>query len=1134
MQKSFIDQTNWMIKSMRLSFKKISLCMKLCVLFLICSISLAYANDTYAQKTEFSITVTNQTVKSVLKEIENNSDFDFFFSNKYVDVDRIVSISTKNENVFKILDRLFAGTDVVYSVLDKKIILTKKGVSDQNELASVFEIDQTKHPISGKVLDSNGDPIIGANVLEKGTTNGTITDYDGNFSLEVRSNATLEVSFVGYKTQQIGVSGKNSLNITLAEDSEALDEVVVIGYGMMKKKDLTGAVSSVSGEKITAKNTPQLSSQLQGQIAGVQITRSSSDPSAGATIRVRGITTMSTNDPLVIVDGVPGNINDIASEDVKNIQVLKDAASAAIYGSRAAAGVILITTKRATNKDFKMSYNIEYGIDAATEKPRYANIVEWMKGYNEYRYNDGASSLYSAYSEDLINNYSSYRAQDPDSYPDTNWINLGLHKTTAHQRHAFSLSGGIDNIKTNFSLNYYNANALYDYKNYEKFNARSNNDWGISNWIHANVDLNLTYIHQRTPHNMEGSVMRDFMARSPLFNAYWTNGTYADAKDGDNPLAAHELGGPILGRSYKFSGKIQLDLTPIKNLTLSAVAAPTYYFYKGKNHRKKYTVYNISGNKVTGSGFGSTTVTETRNDTHSLTMQFYANYRIQLDRHSINGMVGYEDYSYNWENERAYRTNYNLVNFPYLNLGPEDYQYNSGSAGHNAYRSIFGRIMYSWADRYMLQANIRSDGSSRFAKGHRWGTFPSVSLGWVISEEPWFEKDGITNYLKIRASIGQLGNERIGSEFPYQAALTFGTGLLPNASTGSVDVVQTAYQTTYAFNNITWETTTTYGVGVDLIMLNNRLRFSGDYYYKKTTDMLLTIGFPSYFGYNSPENNAADMHTKGWDLESSWNDMIDKVKYGASFNISDYRSKMGCMADRQVINGNMITEKGSYYNEFYGYKSKGIILNNDAMYDTNGKKIPVLTNNDKAGCIQYTDIDGDGIITASNDRIRLGNSLPEYQFGGSLWAEWNNFDFNLSFQGIGHQNVYWNWAITPFNYQAYSCPSILIDSHWSPSNSDAENAKVKYPMLTSNLSNTFANSDFYIFNGKYLRVKNITLGYTIPSSFTKKFSINKLRLYFSANDLPAFSNYPKGYDPEWNQYSDLIMSSYIFGLNVTF
>ena len=584
------------------------------------------------------------------------------------------------------------------------------------------------------------------------------------FNISVAPGATLSISYIGYKPVEIKINSQNSYNITLEEDSEALDEVVVIGYGTARKIDLTGSTASLGGDKLQMKNTPQLANQLQGQMAGVQVTRSSGDPNSGATIRVRGVTTLSTNDPLVIIDGVPGTLGDIAPEDVKDIQVLKDAASAAIYGSRAAAGVILVTTKRARNKEFHLSYNMEYGIDAATTKPKFANAVQWMKGYNELAYNDGASSLNSAYSEDLINNYAQLRAENPDLYPDTDFMGLGLNNTTHHQRHSLSLSGGTEKLKTNFSLNYYESEALYDNKDYERFNVRSNNDYTINNWIHANVDVNLLYSKQNSPHNgAGGSIMKDLMFSSPLYNAYWADGRYADGKDGDNPIAYHNLSGNNRGEYYRVGGKLQLDLTPIKDLTLTAVASPRYTFDKKKDHKMAYDVYRISGDPISGGGYSTTSLSETRDDTYSLTMQFYANYKFQIQRHSIGLMAGYEDYTYKWENEGASRTNFTLDNFPYLDLGPEDYQFNSGKAGHNSYRSIFGRIMYSWADRYMLQANIRSDGSSRFAEGHRWGTFPSVSVGYRVSEEPFMEGFIGLSELKIRASYGVAGNNSIGN-----------------------------------------------------------------------------------------------------------------------------------------------------------------------------------------------------------------------------------------------------------------------------------------------------------------------------------------------------------------------------------
>lgn len=1077
-----------------------------------------------ANAQNITLRMSNVTVKQAMDELKSKSGYSFVFSSQDVDTHKNITVESDNQPLGHVISQIVAGQGLAYTIEGKTIILRKASAPSAQQ--------QANKRITGVVKDANGEPVIGANIVVKGTTNGTITDMDGNFVLDVPAGAILHVSYIGYSDKEIPVGSQTALAISLAEDSQALDEVVVIGYGTARKIDLTGSTSSLGGEKLRVKSSPQLSTQMQGQMAGVQITRTSGDPSAGSSIRVRGVTTLSTNDPLVIVDGVPGSLMDIAPEDVKDIQVLKDAASAAIYGSRAAAGVILVTTNRAKDKEFHLSYNMEYGIDKATTVPKFANAVQWMQGYNELTYNDGASSPYSSYSEDFLNSYMQNRLTDPDRYPDTDFMSLGLKNHTNHQRHSLSLTGGTDKLKTNFSLNYYDADALYRNKSYERINVRSNNDYQINSWIHANVDVNLMYAKSLAPHSLEGSSMGDLMYRSPIYNVYWSDGRYADGKDGDNPIALNQLGGQNKIENFKVGGKFQLDITPVKNLVLTAIAAPTYTFTKGKDHKTRYDVYRISGDVIPGTGYANTSVEEQRNDTRSLTMQFYANYNFKIYRHSVGVMAGYEDYSYEWENEGASRLNYNLNNFPYLNLGPEDFQYNSGSAGHNAYRSVFGRVMYSWADRYMFQANVRSDGSSRFASGHRWGTFPSVSAGWVISEEFWFNKKTI-NYLKLRGSIGQLGNERIGSEFPYQARLSFGSGFIPNAASGGADVVQTAYQSDYAFRTLTWETTTTYGVGADIALLNNRLRGSLDWYYKKTSDMLMQVGFPSYFGYNAPQNNAADMNTKGWDLEISWSDQIDDFRYGVSFNLSDYRSRMGYMADRQNISSRKITEEGSYYNEWYGYKSMGVILNEDAMME-NGQKIPVLTNNDKAGNIRYVDIDGDGKITASNDRVRLGNSLPEMQYGGSLWAEWKNFDFNLSFQGIGHQLSYWNWPVSPFLFQAYSCPANLIESHWSPLASDAENAKAKYPKLTTNDANIYAASDFWLFNGAYMRVKNITLGYTIPSDITKKFHVDRLRFYFSANDLPAFSKYPKGYDPEWNRFSDLLMSSYIFGLNVSF
>ena len=477
-----------------------------------------------------------------------------------------------------------------------------------------------------------------------------------------------------------------------------------------------------------------------------------------------------------------------------------------------------------------------------------------MDGANEMKFNDGSGNRYSDYAKDFLDSYLANHEKDPDNYPNTNWDSY-LRKNWGHQRHSFNLTGGTEKLKTNVSLNYFKSDDILEKARYDKYNIRTANDYQINSWIHASADIALIYSKNDTP---SGSV-NSYIQKAPIYACYWADGELADAKDGDNPYAETLLHGHNLGENFKMTGKIQLDLTPVKGLTITAAAAPNFSFYKGKSHSKFYKMRRLDGSYVSSA---KTSVSESRNDSRSLTMQFYANYKLLLGNHSFGAMAGYEDYTYMWENNGSSRNNYTLDNYPYLNLGPADYQFNSGNAGHNAYRSGFGRLMYSFANRYLLQANFRADGSSRFAKSNRWGYFPSFSAGWVISEEPFFNNQGFMNFLKLRASWGKLGNERIGSEFPYQALLTFSTNpRIPNNKTGVNDIAQTAAQITYAVNDISWETTTTYGAGVDMSMFNSRLRLSYDWYYKKTEDMLLTIGFPSYFGYNAPENNAADMFT---------------------------------------------------------------------------------------------------------------------------------------------------------------------------------------------------------------------------------------------------------------------------------
>ena len=1107
--------------------KKARRIMKITTLLLIgiiCSLSAS----TYAKDYRISINKSNSSIIEILREIESNSEFTFFFNDNRVDVNKTVTVSADNASLEEVLRQIFRNTGYKYQIIDKQVL-----IKAADNTTSSTGVQQSRKTVTGTIVDESGEPIIGANVVEKGTTNGTITDAQGRFSLDVAFNATLVVSYIGYVQNEISVGNQSSVSLTLKEDTEILDEVVVIGYGTARKGDLTGPISSVSGASLTERSTQQLSTAMQGQISGVEVTRSSGSPGSSATVRVRGVTTLSTNDPLVIIDGVPGSLNDVVASDVETMSVLKDAASASIYGSRAAAGVILITTKRAKQNKFQLNYTYEYSIDKPTTKPTNGNVIDWMNVQNEIKYNDGAKDPYSQYSQETINSWLTKNATDPYHYPNTDWVDLLLKETTSHQQHTLSMSGGTDKLQSKFSFNYQTADGYYKYKSYERYAGRVNNDYKINSWIRANIDLDFSTSKSVSPATIN-PVYWAYLA-SPYYNAYWEDGSYADVKSGANPLAMLNEGGTANTNYYKFGGKASLQLTPVKGLTLSAVFSPRYTFTNGKTFTKAVNVYYEDGTAIQAQSNKSTSLSETRNNTQSRTYQFYANYQNKWGDHSLNAMAGYEAYKYKWENEGASRTNYELDTYPYLNIGPEDYQYNSGSAGHNAYESIFGRVMYSFKNRYMLQANVRADGSSRFASSSRWGVFPSVSAGWVLSEESWFPKNTVLNHLKLRGSIGSLGNERIGSEFPYQASISFGNSYMYDKGSQSVTAVQNAAQVYYAFSDITWETTTTYDIGVDVNLLDNRLNFTGDYYYKKTSDMLLTLGFPSYAGFSAPSQNAGDMHTRGWEFDVSWRDQIEDVSYGVSFNLSDYRSKMGYLGDKRTISGNKIYEEDSYYYEWYMYKTDGLFVTDADLYDPDGNKYPTLTKNDKAGNIKYVDVNEDGVINA-DDKVRLGNSLPEFQYGGNLFLGWKDLDFSLSFQGVGHQNVLFNSAwIQPLKEQWGAVPSLVLGNYWSQHNTEEQNRNAKYPRLTyTNTTNTYTGSDYWLFNGAYFRVKNITLGYTLPSKWMNKLSVRGLRVYASVNDLPAISHYPKGWDPEVGSTSDFISMSITFGANIKF
>ena len=993
--------------------------------------------------------------------------------------------------------------------------------------------------VSGTVLSEEGESVIGAGVVVKGTLNGTTTDIDGKFSLSVPSDkSVLEISFMGYVTEEVALNGRNAIKVVLKEDKNLLDEVVVVGYGTVKKKDLTGSVANVDGKNLAERQPTSLSQALQGSMAGVQVTRSSGLPGAGATIRVRGVTTIGDSNPLVIVDGVQvSSMNDVDVDAVENITVLKDAASASIYGARASSGVVLITTKRARPGVLNLEYDGTYGIITRTTHPTMVSATRYMEMLNEVSWNDGGNisgNEYPIYTKEYIDNYMANNAINPNEYPLTDWDKLLVEKSAPRQKHRMAVTYGNDVIKTRAMLSYEKEDALYYGRSVEDYNARVNNDIKINKFLSASIDLSFEHSNNK---DTNVNPLQASYKYGPTSAALWADGRIAEGHNGGNTYARLHYGGFSNNTRDYFYGKFSFIVTPFKDFTVTGVYAPSIRHSATKTFVKQVPYYSAD-DPTLFAGYISdcltTSLTEAKGDMKNLTKQLLLNYKLDIeDAHHFAFMAGYEDYHYFFETMSAGGDKFEVSEYPYLDRAPLDYLSVAGNATENAYISYFGRVTYDFKNKYLLQLNARYDGSSRFYKDNRWGFFPSASFGWVATEEPFIKKLGLDNldFLKFRASYGSLGNEKIG-DYPYQAIMDLGHTLLHSGTT--IISTTTASQVTYNIKDITWETTKTWNVGLDATMFRNRLSFSGDIYRKNTYDMLLALEIPDLIGYSNPSQNAGKMHTNGWELQVGWQDRKGPFVYSVSANLSDYKSVMGDLSGI-VFDGSQIIRQGSEYYEWYGYVSDGLFQNDEDIAAS-----PLLNSNVRPGDVKYKDISGpdgvpDGKISPEYDRVLLGGSTPRYQYGGNISLGYKNLNLSMAFQGIGKQNVLMSADMVYQTVAWYNFPKFYDESHWSEYNTDAVNASAKYPRLSQlqYTANNYKMSDLWLFSGAYFRLKNVTLNYSIPSKWIERFDVRKMSVYASVSDPLSIDHYPQGWDPE-NSISAYIARTWNFGVSITF
>ena len=1130
--------------------------MKLTCLLLCLSIGMALASQSYAQTTKISVLGTERTVAEVLEEIEQQTDFQFFYNNKIVDVNRKVSIDVRNEDVFVILSRLFKESNVRYKVIDKDVILTT---------IDVVGADQVGKKVSGKVTDHLGDPVIGVNVVEKGTTNGTTTDVNGAYSLMLTSdNAVLQFSYIGYTTREIAVEGKSDVSVSLQEDSQALEEVVVVGYGTTKKVNLTGAVAQIDNKTMENRSVTNIGKALQGVVGNLNMTVSGNGGAPGSTMdyNVRGTTSLSGGSPLFIVDGVPAdNINNINPADVETLTVLKDAASAAIYGARAAYGVILVTTKKgAKNEKVTVSYNNVIGYNHATCIPNQVNSLDFANAYNIASLNSGQSPMFS---EEHIGRIKAYMA-DPEHYPsnipnpnntdywsyatldndNVDWFRAFFKPGSWNHKHDLSVRGGTEKSNYYVGAGYYKENGLLRYgkDRFERFNLTSNLHFEPYKWLRGDIRVKFSRDKNNTVSEAYNGDIGNWVhlatTRYPNWSLKDPNGHWASTSH----IYKQIDGGRTLDNTNVFSATGALEAEPIKGWKINVDYTYRNTARKESTHDKAVIwEYTVSELPVMAPNHDAFSTLQAQTDYSSFNA--YTSYEHLFGDHFMSVMVGQQLELSKYDYLTAMRRNLINQDIPSLSTAIGE-QTNSQTMTHWANMGTFIRANYNYKEKYLIEFNARYDGSSKFQRGDRFGFFPSVSVGYNIARENFWTIEHIVNSLKLRASYGSLGNQNVG-DYLYLSTVNVGNnyGYL-------IDGVRPNYLDAPGLvsRNLTWETVSTIDVGVDASFLSNQLNLSFDWYRRTTTDMFGPANaLPAVLGASVPQENNADLRTSGFELNLGWRDQIGSdFSYNVNLVLSDYISKVTTYNNPTKILSTYY--EGQTIGEIWGYKTAGIIQTEEQL-----KKIPdqsYIYGNWTIGDVEYKDLNNDGKIDKGKntkddhgDLAVIGNTTPRFSYGISLGAQWKGFDLNIFLQGVGKRDFcpptggnsgVFFWGFTGgFGSNMYEETS----DFWTPENTGAYYPK---PYNSSEVYKNQQPQTRYLQNAAYLRLKNFQLGYTIPQTIMSKIGLQRIRMFVSGENLFTITSLQKNFDPEllngsWGAGKVYpLTKTFSFGFNVDF
>jgi len=1127
--------------------------MRITTFLLLVCVFCTFAENTHSQNARVSINKKNVQLETVLNEIEHQTDYLFIYNNQ-VNVNKKVSLKAKNQPVSKVLEELLADSGITYSVEGNHIVLGKQTMPAAPQQSST---------IRGKVIDTNGDPVIGANIVEKGTTNGTTTDVEGNFSINAKSGSTLVITFIGYVREEVKANAGRRMEIILQEDSETLEEVVVVGYGTMKKADLTGSVATVGSEVIEDRPLTNLGAGLQGAIANLNISSSNGAPGTGSKFNIRGTTNLSGGEPLILVDGIEMDPNLINPQDVKDVTVLKDAASASIYGARAAFGVILITTKTGfVSQKPVVSLSANYSINVPTVHANYMNSMEYTQWMNDANTTSNGSNYFDDitmehvrnYYNDPVNNLPVFHHPDDAASKyrycgNTDWYEALNKKSYPMQQYNISVQGGSETAKYMTSAGMFQQDGISKWtdEDYKRFNVLQHVNYKVNNWLQVGLRATLSMVKMNTgPQNKYGnnSLGATIPGDSrPLMPVYHPDGHFAGyCGDGyfTNQAAWLSQGGSAEMRNNNMYATAFAKLNPLEGLEINVDYTYNYYNYSFKNHVREYIDYDADGNP--GSIFPHTSpnqVSYTKNESQYDVFNAYATYKKKFNKvHALEGMIGFNQENATYKGVGLSRNNLIANDIPFLNLATGD-RSTSDYMNQWAIRGAFFRLFYAYDDKYLVQVNGRYDGSSRFPKDDRFAFFPTFSLGWRLSQEKfWKPIAHIVNDFKIRGSYGALGNQVLlqgGNDMYYPYISTYTTGEVGYLFSGEKQMG--VYAPGLVSDQLTWETVKQWDLGFNFSMFDSKLTGEFDYYVRTTEDMLTkSKTLPSILGVSEPQMNAADLRTSGWEVALTWKSALQNgLAYSATLSLSDYQAEI-TKYDNPTKNLSDNYYEGKKLGEIWGFVTDGLFQSDEEASSWNQSKIVGYTQ--YAGDIKFADLNGDGEVTRGENTVNnsgdlkiIGNETPRYNFGIRGTAEYKGFDFTLFFQGTMKRDIIPSKTFYLSHYTSeWSVPQKMNYDYWREDNRDAF-----FPRARMNGSAVNENQTRFMLNGAYIRCKQLALGYTIPKYITEKAKISKLRVYFNADNLFEFSGMPDTFDPELatvNAYP--FIRSFSFGANLTF